>query len=62
MTGSKTLATYFDSMHKPGKTTQRKLASHWYSVVFDIGLFLGNLIIDRHPQLRRESTLGESGT
>lgn len=29
-----------------------RLSPEWYSVVTDIGLFLGDVMIERHPQLR----------
>ena len=32
-----------------------RLLSDWYSVVNDIALFLGELIIERHPQLHWSS-------
>lgn len=35
----------------PDPTEPRRLADHWYSVVFDTGLWVGDLIIGENPKL-----------
>ena len=48
------LNEWFDARVEPDPENPGRLTEEWYSLAGDIGLFLGDVIIERHPTLRWE--------